>query len=96
MATVVRLNPGESLTVVSINPDLKPTHPIVLPPEGGTPPPEVWPPLEPPPAPDNTLPATPPAAAGAGGNWVWAWSPQLDRWVWVRIPGAGEAGPKKR
>ena len=28
------------------------------------------------------------------GNWVWGYSPQQKRWVWVRVPGEGEAGPK--
>jgi hypothetical protein len=57
--------------------DLKPTHPIVLPP--------IEPPTEPPPV------QPPPADSG---HWVWAWSPQLNRWVWVKVPGEGEAGPK--
>jgi hypothetical protein len=53
--------------------DLKPTHPIVIPPTEP-------PPVEPPPS--------------DSGNWVWAWSPQLGRWVWVKVPGEGEAGPR--
>ena len=44
----------------------------------------VEPPTEPP-------PIEPPTDEG---NWVWAWSPQLGRWVWVKVPGEGEAGPK--
>jgi hypothetical protein len=28
------------------------------------------------------------------GKWCWAYSPQTKRWMWVRVPGEGEAGPK--
>lgn len=70
-----------------------PAHPIVLPGDG------IWgqdlkpthpiylpePPTEPP-------PTEPPPQEG--GNYVWAWSPQLQRWIWVKVPGEGEAGPK--
>jgi hypothetical protein len=31
--TAIGLQPGQRLTVVAIDPDLKPTHPIVIPPE---------------------------------------------------------------
>ena len=24
------------------------------------------------------------------GNWVWGYSPQQKRWIWVRVPGEGE------
>jgi hypothetical protein len=44
----------------------------------------IEPPIEPP-------PTQPPVDSG---NWTWAWSPQLGRWVWVKVPGEGEAGPK--
>lgn len=154
------LQPGERLVIVSVNPDLRPTHPIYLPPTGGggpvdpgySPPwaqvpvdpgygipvggaprpshPIYYPPgTQPHPShpialppmnlpggpvdpgysppwaqvpvdpgygipidpPTEPPPVTPPADSG---NWVWAWSPQLNRWVWVKVPGEGEAGPK--
>jgi hypothetical protein len=76
----------------------RPSHPIALPGDpwwgGGGPvdpgysPPWAQVPIEPPTEPP---PVTPPTDSG---NWVWAWSPQLNRWVWVKVPGEGEAGPK--
>jgi hypothetical protein len=50
----------------------------------------VGPPVEPPTEP----PPTQPPPATDAGHWVWAWSPQANRWVWVRVPGEGEAAPK--
>ncbi len=162
MVAPIILKPGESLMVVSINPDVYPSHPIMLPGmpgwggggpvdpgysppwaqippggQGGGPvdpgysppwaqvPPQRpiagWPivpgwggslpggggfpgqggpvdpgysppwaqiPVDPPTEPPPVKPPT------EGGNWVWAWSPQLGRWVWVKVPGEGEAGPK--
>jgi hypothetical protein len=60
----------------------RPTHPISLPgdPWWGTSPPTEPPPVQPP--------------SMDSGDMVWAWSPQLNRWVWVKVPGEGEAGPK--
>jgi hypothetical protein len=73
-------------------PPVYPSHPISLPgdPWWGDPKPThpiylPVPPIEPPP--------TEPPATDAG-HWAWAWSPQLQRYVWVKVPGAGEAGPK--
>jgi hypothetical protein len=68
---------------------IHPEHPIAnpFPPYvdiGGPGPQPPWP-TEPP-------PVKPPEQED--GHWVWAWSPQLNRWVWVKIPGEGEAGPK--
>jgi hypothetical protein len=68
---------------------IHPSHPIAnpFPPYvdiGGPGPQPPWP-TEPP-------PVKPPEQDS--GNWVWAWSPQLNRWVWVKVPGEGEAGPK--
>lgn len=149
--TVVALKPGETLTIVAINPDVYPSHPIMLPGMpgwgSGGPPLGIWGPTDPrpthpiagwdpgsgtwpqppqppypshpiynpggppgssppgfwgggmgpgvkpqPPWPEEPPPVEPPAEEG--GNWVWAWSPQLGRWVWVKVPGEGEAGPK--
>ena len=76
----------------------RPSHPIALPGDpwwgGGGPvdpgysPPWAQVPVEPPTQPPPIKPPT------DSGNWVWAWSPQLGRWVWVKVPGEGEAGPK--
>ena len=44
-------------------------------------------PVDPPTEPPPTHPPT-------DGHWVWGWSPQQCRWMWVKVPGEGEAGPK--
>ncbi len=49
--------------------------------------PEPTPPTEPP-------PVEPPKQDT--GNWTWAWDPRQGKWVWVKVPGAGETGPKKK
>lgn len=56
-----------------------PEHPIVLPPGG---------PTEPPP---DVIPDPPPKVAKPGWNWAPGWS----QWIWVAIPGSGQAQPKK-
>lgn len=56
-----------------------PEHPIVLPPNG---------PTEPPP---EEIPDPPPKVAKPGWNWAPGWS----QWIWVAIPGSGQAQPKK-
>jgi hypothetical protein len=109
----IALKPGEHLTVVAVAQDLKPTHPIVLPPGEPTHPIYIPPapapgdpkPTHPiyiaPPVPTHPIVIPPPIdpptqpPPDSGGTWVWAWAPGLERWVWVRVPGAGEAGPKK-
>ena len=60
-----------------------PEHPWVPPPSG-----PVDPGFSPPWA------QVPDAPDGGAGTWVWAWSPAAKRWMWVRVPGQGEAGPK--
>jgi hypothetical protein len=74
------VDPGYSPPWAQVRP---PVDPGYSPPWAQVPP--VVPPTEPP-------PVQPPAADS--GNWVWAWSPQANRWVWVKVPGEGEAGPK--
>lgn len=72
---------------------------------GGQPPLGIWGPGDPRPTlpiagwdpgtgtwPDHPPPVKPPEQGE--GNWTWAWSPQQGRWMWVRLPGEGEAGPK--
>ena len=58
--------------------DPRPTNPIA----GWNPGTGTWPDVPPP-----TEPPT-------DGYYVWAWSDQLQRWVWVKVPGEDEAGPK--
>jgi U5 snRNP spliceosome subunit len=72
------VDPGYSPPWAQVRP---PVDPGYSPPWAQIP---VEPPTEPP-------PVKPPADSG---HWVWAWSPQLGRWVWVKVPGEGEAGPK--
>lgn len=72
------VDPGYSPPWAQVRP---PVDPGYSPPWAQVP---VEPPTEPP-------PVKPPTDAG---HWVWAWSPQLGRYVWVKVPGEGEAGPK--
>lgn len=72
------VDPGYSPPWAQVRP---PVDPGYSPPWAQVP---VEPPTEPP-------PVKPPADSG---HWLWAWSPQLGRWVWVKVPGEGEAGPK--
>lgn len=58
-----------------------PSHPIALP---GDP----WWPTTPPP---EEIPSPPAAVAKPGWNWAPGWS----QWIWVYVPGAGQAQPKK-
>lgn len=74
------VDPGYSPPWAQVRP---PVDPGYSPPWAQLPPIPIEPPIEPP-------PVKPPE----DGNWVWAWSPQLNRWVWVKVPGEGEAGPK--
>jgi hypothetical protein len=61
-----------------------PVDPGYSPPWAQVPSVPIEPPTEPPPVqlPDDS------------GHWLWAWSPQMGRWVWVKVPGEGEAAPK--
>ena len=128
--SIITLQPGETLHVVATNPDLKPTHPIMLPgmpgfggggpvdpgysppwaqvPPGGQGGGPVDPGYSPPWAQVPDKPPLPPGPVDPGysppwaqipegedqGQWCWAYSPQQKRWMWVRVPGEGEAGPK--
>jgi len=104
------VDPGYSPPWAQVRPPVDPGYspPWAQVPGGGTPPPnwnpihpshpitnpsppyvDIGPPVEPPITPPPVLPPQ-----ADDGNWVWAWSPQLGRWVWVKVPGEGEAGPK--
>ena len=65
MATVIALKPGETITVVSINPDVYPSHPIMLPGMPG------WGSGGPPPTPGHDLPLFPThlPVVPPGGAW---------------------------
>lgn len=79
------VDPGYSPPWAIVGEPKPPVDPGYSPPWATLPiePPTEPPPVEPPP------PQSP-------GHWVWAYCPQLGRWIWVRVPGEGEAGPKKK
>jgi hypothetical protein len=91
----ITVKPGETVTIVGVQAD-SPLPPIIPPQQpvdpGYSPP---W--AQVPPRPTHPIVDVPPPTAPPpqdSGHWVWAWSPQLNRWIWVRIPGSGESGPK--
>jgi hypothetical protein len=75
------VDPGYSPPWATVRP---PVDPGYSPPWAQVPGVPIEPPTEPPPVqlPDDS------------GHWLWAWSPQMGRWVWVKVPGEGDMAPK--